>query len=419
MRQRRRRLVGSCLALALLSACTADAEPVERAESPSASPSPSPSSEPPPSTAPATPVDAGPPVAPAVRLRAAVDLSGDEALADAEPTTAVAAPDGGAYVVLTPPERSRPHLLATVTPDDGVVRTVPMPRLDPLWDAHLLPDGRLLASGQLRGREPGYGFVVVDPVSGEARTSVVIPYEEGTGLAHGRSAVGADGRTVHLLLSTDVRGRRLDLLEAVDVDSGQMAWGRDLFAEVRSVSAYPITLFSTWLFPRPGGGVAVLFDAFPDEGDWGGIPTVLSYDDTLEPAGPPVSLTTLADRAQIQAAAATPEGTVVVSAETPEGQLLLVVPGDGGPPRRALELPGRTYDNVLAVEPGGQWIVLPAARGARAVDLATGGTTPLDLGCPPPPDVRVMAPTDDGGALLLGECDEPEPGTPTLWFTGP
>ena len=40
----------------------------------------------------------------------------------------------------------------------AVTGSVPIPRLRPVWDVHLLANGTVLVSGQFRGDRPGYGF---------------------------------------------------------------------------------------------------------------------------------------------------------------------------------------------------------------------------------------------------------------------
>ena len=124
----------------------------------------------------------GPPVGPPVEappaprqrfaVRAAVDLSPAVPGGAATATAAVGSPDGGAYVVLSTPELDRPHYLATVARTGGgyaVTGSVPIPRLRPVWDVHVLANGRVLVSGQFRGDRPGYGFLSVDPARGKVR----------------------------------------------------------------------------------------------------------------------------------------------------------------------------------------------------------------------------------------------------------
>ena len=401
MRHRGRALAGLALAL-LLTGCPAGTGPVV----PDAAP-------PPPSAA---PPDGDPPLnpRPLTALRGAVPLEPSGAV----PAAAVAAPDGGAYVVLAPPDRAAPLSIVTVDGRYRVSRAVAAPRLDPVWGAHLLADGRLLVSGEFRGGERGYGFVLVDPRSGAARTSRVIPFERGTNVANGRSALSPSGGTVYLLLSSFVEERRLNLLVAADVATGRMLGGRDLFEEVRNVSTAAIQPFSVWLFPRDDGGVELLFDGFPSDG-FRIVPTLLRYDDALEPVGRPAQLTLGQRSAETQAAARAPDGTIFISAETREGDLVLAVPPGGTTATRLLALAGHTFDYALVVEPAQGWVLLPALGGVRAVDLVTGGQTPVDLGCRSGQQLHDIVPGIGAGAVLLGECADPRPGTPLVWFTAP
>lgn len=405
MRHRRRRMGGLALALCVLTGCTAG-EPPGGVSRTSAAPAPA-VVEPPDDRYPLT------------VLRAAVDLSPAVPGTPAVATSAVAAPDGGAFVLVTTPEFGGPAYLATVGTAPagiGVLRSVPVPRLRPVWGMALLPDGTVLVAGEFRGR--GYGFLVADPVSGTTRSSVLVPLEAGTDRASGEMALSADGETVHLLLRSLVDGRQLTLLVAADTASGRLLGGRDLLEELRAVSR--ATLFSSWLFARPYGGVTVVVDAYRPAAGSSGVPALLRYDDALEPVGDPVPMTVLGDGAQLRAAAGTPDGSVYVSVETPAGLWVLAASPGGSRGSAVLELAARDDDRALAVDPAQGWVLVPAATGARAVDLATGGWTPVDVGCPRRPNVAQLLPGRSGAsALMLGQCDVFGAGTPMLWITGP
>jgi hypothetical protein len=295
---------------------------------------------------------------------------------------------------------------------------VAVPRLDPVWDAQRLPDGRLLVSGEFRAGERGYGFVVVDLESGRSSSRLVIPFEPGTAFANGRSAVSPSGDVVYLFLSTFVADRRLNLLVAADVATGRMLGGRDLFEEVRDVSTAAIQPFSVWLFARAEGGVELVFDGFPTASGRI-VPTLLRYDDALEPVGAPAQLTLGQPSAETQAVARAPDGTLYISAEALDGDLLLAVPRGGNSATRVMALAGHTFDYALVVEPAQGWVLLPARDGARAIDLITGEQTLVDVGCAAHAQVRQIVPGRGAGAVLLGQCADPAPGTATVWFTGP
>src|SRR5687768_5200563 len=285
MRHRRRLAAGLALVLCVLTGCTAGEPPAG----------------PPVVAAPTADAPRGP--GPLTTLLGAVDLSPAVPGVPTTAAAAVGAPDGGAFVLLSPPDPAVPHYLATVARTGSgyaVTGSVPVPRLRPIWDLHVLADGTVLVSGQFRGEEPGYGFLSVDSAGGEVRATVVIPFEEGTDLAFGSSVLSPDGETVTLFLSSFVDGRRLDLLMSAATSDGRILGGRDLLEEVRAVSESGIGPWSTWLFARPDGGVTVVFDAYPPGAGILGVPTAVRYDELLEPVGGPVALTREAASAQLR-----------------------------------------------------------------------------------------------------------------------
>ena len=162
----------------------------------------------------------------------------------------------------------------------------------------------------------------------------------------------------------------------------------------------------------------MLFDGFPTDGGRI-VPTLLRYDDALEPVGRPAQLTQGQVSAETQAAAQAPDGTLYVSAETREGDLLLALPHRANSASRVMELAGHTYDYALAVDPAQGWVLLPARGGVRAIDLITGGQTLVDLACPSGQQVREIVQGNGADAVLLGQCASPRPGTALVWFTGP
>ena len=436
----RRRLAGLGLAGCLLA--TAAGCPADEGERPepssSAGPSAGPSSG---SVAPDRPTEAttglpaygGPPPGappssgPLTTLTAAVDLTPAAPGVFVSPDAAVAAPDGGAYVVLTPEEPGQDSLLVTVGPAPGgpaVTGSVPFPRLDDVWGLHLLPDGTVAVAGELTPVEKGqgdYGFELVDPRAGHLATAGVVPHEEGTVSSSGRSALSADGRRLHLFLSTEARTVTHERLVSVDVATRRVIAARDLADDVAAVSLYRAGNQVAGLLPRPDGGATLVFDASPTQVREQRIPTLLRYDPQLEPAGEPVRVTSLSERAETQDVVGGVDGTVFLLVEVPDGAWILAVPDGGGAGPVLVALDDRIYDYALSVEPGQGWALLPAFEGARAVDLRTGEVrTPVDVGCSWRRDVRAILPGWNGvGALLLGKCDTPRVRTPMLWFVGP
>jgi hypothetical protein len=115
----------------------------------------------------------------------------------------------------------------------------------------------------------------------------------------------------------------------------------------------------------------------------------------------------------VQAAAIGPDGVVHLVVQPRDGDLLVTVRGSAAVD--VADLGGHSYDDALAIDPAGQWAVLPSASGARAVDLRTGGIGRVDVGCASvEPVFGVEAGAGPTRALLLGRCAE----APMLWLLG-
>ena len=369
------------------------------------------------STAPAPPRAAAtttsrpaPAAVPQPSIRAAVDLSP----AVAGPATvagAASSRDGGAYVVLQPDDG--PLVVATVDAAGALVRWTAAPALAQVFGVHLLPDGEVLVTGQLPRPSRDYGFVAVDPVGGAARIVVAARYERGTAFSFGRSTLSADGARLYLFVATAVAERRLDLLVAVDPLTGSFLAGRDLFEEVRQISGLPVETHSAGLLPRPGGGVTLAFDVWEDGGDSVPDPGLLTYDADLQPVATPTRVRVPGPAADPQAAAIGADGAIHLLVQPVDGDLLVTV--RGGIAVEVVDLGGHAYDDALAIDPAGQWAVLPSASGARAVDLRTGGIGRVDVGCASvEPVLGVEAGAGPTRALLFGRCAE----APMLWLLG-
>ena len=170
-------------ALLLLTGCPASPPAAEAPAIPSSAPvlSGRPTGPPLPVYA-GPPADAPPSAGPLTSVRGAVDLTPAIPGFFSRAEAAVPAPDGGAYVVVTPEQAGAEPQLVTVA--GGVftfARSVPIPTIADVSSLHLLPDRTLVITGRLqlpgvpRG---GYGFHVVDPVTGAARTTSY-PYGPG------------------------------------------------------------------------------------------------------------------------------------------------------------------------------------------------------------------------------------------------
>jgi hypothetical protein len=429
MRHRRRLAAGLALVLCFLPGCTGGG----RLPQPSADSSPASSSEsglpgrpaPPPLPVYAGPPDGGPPtLGPLTTLRAAVDLTPTILGYFSRAEVAVPAPDGGAYVVVSPEQQpAPPQQLVTVTGATGgfaITRSVSIPEVADVSGLHLLPDGTLVVSGRLQAAgvpRGGYGFHVVDPVTGTARTTS-FPYGPGAVSSFGRSALSPDGRTLYLFLSVVTQVQTSERLVAVDPTTGAVLVERDLGDDVAAVSRTPAGSEVSGLVARPGGGVTLAFDATPEATSSDRIPTLLFFDAQLEPVGEPVGVTTLSEGGETQAVAAAADGSVFLVVEVSEGAWILAVPDAGGAGPVLVQLADHLYDYAFAVEPAQVWGLLSAYEGALAVDLTTGEVRgPVGVGCPGQ-DVRSIVATADG-AVLIGECNSPRTRTQMLWFLGP
>ena len=364
----------------------------------------------------------GPPSAgPLTTLRAAVDLTYAIPGFFSRAEVAVPAPDGGAYVVVTPEQAgAEPQLVTVAGGTFTIARSVPIPEIGDVSGLHLLPDGTLAVTGRLQAAGvPGgtYGFHVVDPVTGAARTTS-FPYGEGAVSSFVRSALAPDGRTLYLFVSVITQAATEEGLVAVDPGSGAVLAGQDLGDDVAAVSRTPAGSEVAGLVARPGGGVTLAFDATPAATSSDRVPTLLTFDARLEPVGSPVGVTTPAEGGETQAIAAGTDGTVFLVVEVTDGAWILAVPDAGGAGPVLVPLEDHLYDYALAVEPAQVWGLLPAYEGARAVDLTTGEIRPpVDVGCPGQ-DVRALVHAGTG-ALLIGECNSPRTRTQMLWFVGP
>jgi hypothetical protein len=417
---RRRRLVAVALAGGLLTSLSGCPAPGDGDPAPSSSGQPLPgrptnaSTDLPAYAGP--PADAPPSAGPLTRLRAAVDLTPATPGVFARAVAAVSSPDGGAYVVLSPADRDLPQSLVTVAGDFSIAGSVPLPRVADVWGVHVLPDGTVAVTGRLAD---GYGVEVADPATGAVRTTVLAPAGARTDDEAGRSAVSPGSTTLYLFLTVESGDRSREVLFAVDTATGQVLADRDLADDVAAASQYPVARQLAGLVARPGGGATLVFDASPTAVAEERIPTLLTYDPQLEPVGGPVRATGLTEGAETQSVSGAADGTVFLLVAVQEGAWILGVPDGGGAGPLLAQLEDRIYGYALMVEPAQVWAVLPAPRGAVALDLTTGELRgPVLVGCAPNLDVRNLYPAS-GGALMIGECDTPRADTQMLWFLGP
>ena len=363
------------------------------------------------------PAGAPPSAGPLTRVLAAVDLTPATPGVFARLVAAVAAPDGGAYALLTPADRGLPQSLVTVGADFSIAGTVPLPRVDDVWGLHVLAGGGVAVTGRLAD---GYGVEVVEAATGAVRTTVLAATARRADSESGRSAVSPDAGTLYLFVTAQTREGSTERLFAVDPASGQVLADRDLADDVYEASQYPVGRQLAGLVARPTGGATLVFDASPTEVAEDRIPTLLTYDARLAPVGEPVRATGLAEEAETQSVAGAADGTVFLLVTVPsDGSWILGIPDGGGAGPLLAQLADRIYGYALVVEPAQVWAVLPASVGAAGVDLTTGELGPLvAFGCRPNLDVRSVYPAPQG-ALVIGECDTPREDTQMLWFLGP
>jgi len=361
------------------------------------------------------PADGPASAGPLTRVRAAVDLTPATPGSFARVVSAVEAPDGGAFALLSPADRALPQSLVTVR-GDALAGVVPVPRVEDVWGLHLLDDGSVVITGRLA--DEGYGLRVVDPATGAVRTTVLLSAGDDVRSSTGRSVVSQGGRLV-VFLSVVTDGGVREALVEVDPGTGSVLAERDLDDDVAAVSTSPVGDQLGALLPRPSGGVTLVFDASPTEVAEDRIPTLLRYDGDLEPVGVAARATGLSEGAETQSAAGTADGTVFLLVVVEEGSWLLAVPDGGGAGPLLAQLEDRVYGYALTVEPAQVWATLPSPVGVRPVDLTTGeALDPLGFGCYRRLDVRALYPAA-GGTLAIGECDSPREDTQFLWLLTP
>ena len=85
---------------------------------------------------------------------------------------------------------------------------------------------------------------------------------------------------------------------------------------------------------------------------------------------------------------------------------------------RAFPPPEAFKRDALVVDTAQGWALVPTLYGARTVGLATGGSTPVDVGCAPGVD-QLLPGLGGVSALMVGRCGPRGADVPTLWVAGP
>lgn len=336
---------------------------------------------------------------PPAALSGVVDLSVAVGGVAGSATAAVAQPDGGADVVVVPDDTALPVQVVALDAGLAPIGAVAVRQLHRLWDVHGLPGGGVLIAGSF---DAGLGFAVVDPRAGTQRDVVVRPPVFRR--IAGGSLPSPDGRTVYLLMG--------DELLAVDVASGAVRADRNLGDDVGAVSGNDLPSYGSWLVPAPAG-VGLVFDAWPDESP-DDTPAVLTFGPDLVPVPSAGVLTDLSG--SVDAVATAADGALFVTVSRPDGARLLTVPSGDGEASAAVRLAWPAMAYALAVDPWQGWVMTPAPGGVQAVNLVTGGSRRVDLGCAVNGTVRALSPGRRTTTVLVaGRCDAPAAGTPMLW----
>ena len=322
--------------------------------------------------------------------------------------------EGGAGVLVgESPSGRAPHIVL-VSADGRRTGPIAVPGLASAEDLHGLPEDSMLVTGRLADEE-ALGYAVLDPATGAARTVAAVPLDEATSRAAAASTVSPDGRTVWLFSTMLVDGRFQYLLTAHDVATGEPVAARDLFPELRAIHLPEQELELVGLARSAEGGVVLAVNAYPRETSPFARPLVLAYDAALEPVGDPVPLSPPEALVTARALTTSADGTTFVVLRGPTHSWLVALPPDGRGPEPLLEMSGFGFTDELVLDADGR-AVLPGRLGARTVDLSTGATTDIDLGCAGVVTVRAFESPPRGGTWILGGCLEESRLRPVLWW---
>ena len=324
-------------------------------------------------------------------------------------------PEGGAAVLVGQPPAGRGPGIVLVSADRRRAGSLAVPGLTSAWDLHVLPDDTVLVTGRL-AEEESLGYAVVEPATGATRTVAAVPLDEATSRAAGAATVSPDGRTVWLFSTMLVDGRFQYLLTGHDVATGKFVASRDLFPELRAIGHLPEQeLELVGLARSPAGGVVLAVNAYPRESGPFARPLMLVYDASLEPVGSPVHLSPPEALVTARALTTSSDGTAFVVLRGPTHSWLVALPpgGRGAEPR--LEMSGFGFTDELVLDAAGR-AVLPGRLGARTIDLSTGATTDIDLGCTGVVGLQAFDSSPRQGTWILGGCLEEGRLRAVLWW---
>ncbi|SHG42081.1 hypothetical protein [Geodermatophilus nigrescens] len=255
---------------------------------------------------------------------------------------------------------------------------------------------------------PDLALAVLAPGSPQVELRPVGAVDGMGGPESGSGVLSADGATLYASLRWTVDGRTATRLAAVDVATGEVTATAPLGVESPgTVGAHEVAL-------RPDGGVAVLVTADRDAAGSLNRTLVAEFDAGLRPVGAPVEVVDEEDSSGF-ALAVLPDGTVVVSVETPgehPGTSRLVSVRDGAV-RSAADLPGPALD--LAVTPSGDRVYASYSgdfdRGEggahlAAVDVAMGKVVDDVPLCPNGYAAPLALATDGQTVVVTAGCTE-------------
>lgn len=390
------------------------------------------------------PTYAGPPPGAPQSAHPPTRLLGEVQLAESageEYAQAVAVrPGGGAYVAMTDARAERSRLLTVAAAGDEYEITgwVDLPSGD-VNDLLPLPQDRLVMIGRLTGGEPGYGFSVVDPATGNHEDAVVLPASPDAA-AIGEAVLSPDGRTLYLHLHTFVgeEDGTFDLV-AVDIATGAVVARRDLVEDLTDFTDFLPGAEVAAVLPRADGGVRLAVNARESFSCWDrSTAALLAYDAALEPDGGPVLLSAAREGFAVSGTSTGIDGTafaLLESGNAGRDARVVAVP-DGGTPTPVARF-GQEDDlwaGGLVVDPAQAWAVIPSLQGIRTVGLADddadGATLTLDClegfdGDPESwhsdasPGVHWVVPNGDASTVLIvGECDTDGLPPQMLWIAG-
>jgi hypothetical protein len=118
----------------------------------------------------------------------------------------------------------------------------------------------------------------------------------------------------------------------------------------------------------------------------------------------------------VAAVATAADSTLFLTVSRSDGSHVLALPAGDEGATALVRLDPSVPGYALDVDPWQGWAMTPAPGGVEAVNLVTGGSRRVDVGCALDGTVRALAPgRRPTSVLAAGRCDAPADGTPMLW----